>query len=117
MKPVRDAKPISWIKAVRKDFEAFPDDVRSDMFVALTLAAEGAHARDAKPMKGLGGGVFEIASRYRGDAFRLIYALGYGADVWVVHAFQKKSKSGIATPRMEISVLLERLKRLREFTA
>jgi phage-related protein len=56
----------------------------------------------------------ELASRHRGDAFRVVYALQIGTDIWVVHAFQKKSKSGIATPKMEIDLVRERLKRLRE---
>jgi phage-related protein len=58
--------------------------------------------------------VMELALRHRGDAFRVVYALQIGTDVWVIHAFQKKSKSGIATPRQEIDLVRERLKRLRE---
>lgn len=60
------------------------------------------------------GGVFEIALRYRGDAFRTLYAVKIDADVWVIHAFQKKSKSGIKTPRMEIALIHDRLRRLKE---
>ena len=55
-----------------------------------------------------------LALRYRGDAFRVMYALQIGADIWVVHAFQKKSKSGIATPKQEIDLVTDRLKRLKE---
>ena len=111
---MRDARPISWIKAARKNFEQFPEDVQSDMRDALTLAAEGQMSGKAKPFKGLEGGVFEIASRHRGDAFRAIYAVKIDADIWVIHAFQKKSKSGVKTPRAEIDVIRERLKRLKE---
>ena len=68
----------------------------------------------AKPLKGLGAGVMELALRHRGDAFRVVFAIQIGADVWVVHAFQKKSKSGIATPQAEIDVVRERLKRIKE---
>ena len=68
----------------------------------------------AKPMHGLGSGVFELAIRHRGDAWRVIYAVLIGSDLWVVHAFQKKSTSGIATPKHEIDVIRERLKRLQE---
>ena len=60
------------------------------------------------------GGVFEVALRYRGDAFRTIYAVKIDVDIWVIHAFQKKSKSGIKTPRMEVDLIHERLKRLKE---
>ena len=110
---MRDTRRISWIKAARKDFGEFPEDVQSDMFDALTVAAEGAKPEKAKPFKGVDGGVFEIALRYRGDAFRTLYAVKIGADIWVIHAFQKKSKSGIKTPQMEVDLIRERLKRLK----
>lgn len=81
---------------------------------ALTIAAEGQMADIAKPMKGLGSGVFEVALAWRGNAYRTVYAVQLGADIWVVHAFQKKSKTGIKTPKQEITLIKERLKRLRE---
>ena len=65
-------------------------------------------------MKGLGSGVFEIALRYRGNAFRIVYAIQLGADLWVIHAFQKKSTQGIKTPKHEIDLIKDRLKRLKE---
>jgi phage-related protein len=102
------------MKAARKDFDAFPEDVQDDMFDALTIAAEGGKSDKAKPFKGVGGGVFEISLRYRGDAFRTLYAIKIGVDIWVIHAFQKKSKSGIKTPQSEIDLIGERLKRLKE---
>jgi phage-related protein len=111
---MRDTRRISWIKAARRDFEEFPKDVQSDMLGALTVAAEGAKSEKAKPFQGVDGGVLEIALRYRGDAFRTIYAVKIDADIWVIHAFQKKSKSGIKTPRMEVDLIHERLKRLKE---
>ena len=111
---MRNSRPISWMKAARKDFEEFPEDVQSDMFDALTVAAEGGKSGKAKPFKGVDGGVFEIALRHRGDAFRTLYAVMIGADIWVIHAFQKKSKSGIKTPQAEVDLIRERLKRLKE---
>lgn len=81
---------------------------------ALSLAAEGGKAAIAKPMKGLGSGVFEVALPYRGDAFRVVYAVQLGDDLWVVHAFQKKSTQGIKTPKYEIDLIKDRLKRLKE---
>ena len=111
---MRDARPVSWIKAARRDFEQFPEDVQSDMRDALTLAAEGQMSGKTKPFKGVEGGVFEIALRHRGDAFRAIYAVKIDVDIWVIHAFQKKSKSGVKTPQAEIEVIRERLKRLKE---
>lgn len=111
---MRNTRNISWIKAARKDFEDFPEDVQSDVFDALTIAAEGGKSDKAKPFKGVDGGVFEIALKHRGYAFRAIYALKIDADIWVVHAFQKKSKSGIKTPQMEVDLIRERVKRLKE---
>ncbi len=111
---MRNTREISWVKAARKDFETFPEDVQSDMFDALTLAAEGELSGKAKPFKGFDGGIFEIALRHRGDAFRAIYAVKIDTDIWVIHAFQKKSTSGIKTPQVEIDLIRERLKRLKE---
>ena len=68
----------------------------------------------AKPLSGLGAGVVELALRHRGDAFRLVYALRIDTEIWVIHAFQKKSISGIATPKQEIELVRQRLKRLQE---
>ena len=76
--------------------------------------AEGLHPDIAKPLKGFGSGVLELALKFRGDAFRVVYAVQIGADIWVLHAFQKKSKSGIKTPNAEIDLINERLKRLKE---
>ena len=81
---------------------------------ALEIAASGAKADIAKPMKGFDGGVYEIAVAYRSDAFRAIYVLRIGPDIWVIHAFQKKSKQGIKTPKHEINLIRNRIKRLRE---
>ena len=68
----------------------------------------------AKPFKGVEGASSRLRSRHRGDAFRAIYAVKIDVDIWVVHAFQKKSKSGVKTPQAEIDVIRERLKRLKE---
>ena len=65
-------------------------------------------------MKGLGSGVFEVALRYRGNAFRVVYAVQLGDELWVVHAFQKKSTHGIKTPKHEIGLIKDRIKRLKE---
>jgi phage-related protein len=111
---MRDTRPISWLKGALRDFEAFPPDVRLEMLRALTVAAEGGKSDKAKPFKGVGSGVFEIALRHRGDAFRAIYAVQIGVDLWVIHAFQKKSKAGIKTPQSDVDLIKERLKRLKE---
>jgi phage-related protein len=111
---MRETRSIRWLKAARKDFEAFPGEVQLEMMRALSVASEGEKADIAKPFKGVGGGVFEIAVKHRGDAFRSTYAVQIGDDVWVVDAFQKKSKSGIKTPQMDVNRVKERTKRLKE---
>jgi phage-related protein len=111
---MRASRPISWLKAARREFEAFPDDTQAGLLRALTIAAEGSKADIAKPFKGVGGGVFEIALKHRGDAFRVIYAVQIGPDLFVIDAFQKKSKSGIRTPQVDVDRIKERIKRLKE---
>jgi phage-related protein len=78
---MRNTRNVSWIKAARRDFEDFPNDVQSDMLDALTVAAEGGKSEKAKPFQGVDGGVFEKALRYRGDAFRGLYAVKIDADI------------------------------------
>lgn len=107
-------RPISWLKGAMRDFGRFPPVVQTDAARALVIAANGKKAETAKPFKGVGPGVFEIALRHRGDAYRVMYDVQAGEAVWVVHAFQKKSKSGIKTPQMEVDLIRERLKRLKE---
>ncbi|MCO6188298.1 type II toxin-antitoxin system RelE/ParE family toxin [Rhizobium sp. L1K21] len=107
-------KEIVWVKSARKEFEKFPAGAREVMQSALIVAAEGRKADIAKPMKGLGSGVMEIALPYRSDAYRVIYAVQFGDDLWVVHAFQKKSTRGIATPKKEVELIKARLKHIRE---
>jgi len=84
------------------------------MMDTLSVAAEGGVAGISKPMKGLGSGVFEVALPFRGNAFRVVYAVQLGDELWVVHAFQKKSTQGIKTPKHEIDLIKDRLKRLKE---
>jgi phage-related protein len=110
----RSTRPISWIKAAFKEFEKFPDGAMSICLTALTIAAEGGKSDIAKPMLGLGSGVFEIALPFRGDAFRVVYAVQLAEEIWVIHAFQKKSTQGIKTPKREIDLITDRLKRLKE---
>src|SRR5579863_7530033 len=111
---MRKTRPISWVKAARKEFEKFPMEAQSECWTALTIAAEGGKADVVKPLHGLGSGVFEIALPFRGDAFRVVYAVQLGEEIWVVHAFQKKSTQGIKTPKREIDLVKDRLRRLKE---
>ena len=111
---LRDSRPISWIKGARKDFEEFPQGAQIEMARALTILAEGRMPDIAKHLAGFDGGVMELALKHRGDAFRVVYALQIDDDIWVIHAFQKKSKSGIKTPKQDIELIHERLRRLKE---
>lgn len=111
---VHNTRPVHWIKAARKDFEDFPQEARDNLLDALTFVAGGGFPGIAKPMKGFGSGVFELALRFRTDAYRVVYAVQIGDAVWVVHAFQKKSKAGIKTPPAEIELIRKRLIKLKE---
>jgi phage-related protein len=110
----RKTRPVSWIKAALHEFESFPEGAQSVCLAALTIAAEGGKADIAKPLHRVGSGVFEIALAFKGDAFRVVYAVQLAHEIWVVHAFQKKSTKGIGTPKHEIDLIRERLKRLKE---
>ena len=110
----RETRPISWINAALKEFRTFPEGAQTICLAALTIAAEGGKSDIAKPMRGLGAGVFEIALSFRRDAFRVVYAVQLGEEIWVIHAFQKKSTQGIKTPKHEIDLIVDRLKRLKE---
>lgn len=110
----RDTRPIGWVRAARKAFDSFPPEARERMGYALTTAAEGGKADIAKPMKGLGAGVMEIALPYKGDAYRTVYVTEIGGSLWVVHAFQKKSVTGIKTPKHEVDLIRDRVRRLRK---
>ena len=97
-----------------KGFEACPAKAIDRALDALTIVVDGGTPDIAKPLAGLGAGVLELAIKGRGDAYRVIYALQLDDDIWVIHAFQKKSTKGISTPRHEIDLVRERIKRLKE---
>ncbi|HZG46566.1 MAG TPA: type II toxin-antitoxin system RelE/ParE family toxin [Allosphingosinicella sp.] len=103
-------RPLFWIGSSRKDLSAFPEEVKDVMGYALHLAQVGEKSATAKPLKGFGGaGVLEIVDDHDGDTFRAVYTVRFGKSVYVLHAFQKKSKSGTATPRTEIDLIKKRL--------
>ena len=110
----RATRPISWMKPALKDFSKFPAEAQDICLSALTVAAEGGKPDIAKPLHGMGSGVFELALPYRRDAFRVVYAVQIGEELWVIHAFQKKSTQRIKTPLRETDTVKERLKRLKE---
>lgn len=94
-------RPVSWIKAALREFETFPDGVRSTCLTALTIAAEGGKADIAKPMRGLGSGVFEIALPFRGDAFRLVYAVQLGETFGLSMSFRRNLRGASRQPKLK----------------
>lgn len=94
----------------------FPASVRDQVGYALYVAQSGEKHVSAKPLKGLGSGVLEVISDHRGDTFRAVYTVRLGERVFVLHAFQKKSKHGIATPQTEINLIRQRLNRAIEIS-
>jgi phage-related protein len=106
----RKRKILYWEGSSKKDFKAFPIDVQKDMGVGLFVVQLGGTPDSSKPWKGLGPGVYELVEDHRGDTFRAVYTVRVGDAVHVLHAFQKKSKSGIATPRPDVKLIERRLK-------
>ena len=105
------AKPVSWIGSSYKDFRKFPDPVQDAMGYALYQAQIGLKHDSAKPLKGFGGaGVLEIVANHVGDTFRAVYTVKFATAIYVLHAFQKKSKSGIKTPTEDLDLIQRRLK-------
>jgi len=104
-------KPVIWVGSSRKDLREFPEPVQDRMGYALYVAQRGGKHRDAKALRGFGGaGVVEVIQDYGGDTFRAVYTLRYAGAVYVLHAFQKKSKSGRETPRREMESIQQRLR-------
>lgn len=104
-------RPVDWVGSAYKDFCVFPADVQDVMGFALHLAQAGGIHPDAKVLKGFGGaGVLEVVKDHRGDTFRTVYTVRFELAVYVLHAFQKKSKSGIKTPAEDMDLIRRRLK-------
>jgi phage-related protein len=109
-----EPKPLIWRGTSKVDFAAFPSSVQREMGYALFLAQMGErHAILAKTLKGFGGGtVVEIRESHDGSAYRAIYTVRYADAVYVLHAFQKKSKTGIKTPQSDRNLIEKRLRDL-----
>jgi phage-related protein len=104
-------KPLHWVASAKKDYLSFPDEVQNEMGYALGMAQLGAKHPHAKPWKGEGPGVLEVVEDHRGDTYRVVYTVRFAGAVYVLHAFQKKSKRGIKTPHTDVKLITERLKR------
>lgn len=107
-------KPLHWVGSSKRDFLAFPAPVVSDMGYALGVAQLGGKHPKAKPWKGDGPGVFELVESFDGDTYRALYTVRFEGVVYVLHAFQKKSPSGIRTAATDVALVRERLRRARE---
>lgn len=108
-------KPVEWIGSSRDDLRAFPPEVRRVMGQAIDDAQLGGENPVAKALKGFGGrGVLEIVDDFDGDTYRAVYTVKFAGVVYVLHAFQKKAKKGIATPRQQIDLIKARLRRAEE---
>ncbi len=107
---VEPSRPVEWLGSTRKDVRSFPRPVRRDIGMALYAAQHDELDPSARPMKGFGGSsVVEIVSDYRGDTWRAVYTVRFAEAVYVLHAFQKKSKRGIATSRQDLDLIRRRL--------
>jgi phage-related protein len=96
------------------DLLALPEEVRREVGYALFVAQNGEKADNAKPLKGFGGGgVLEVVEDYDGDTYRAVYTVRFASAVYVLHAFQKKSKAGIKTPKKDMDLIEARLKAAR----
>ena len=104
------ARPLAWVGSSRKDLKQFPREVRRDIGVALYAAQQGVTDPATKPLRGFGGGsVVEIIADHDGDTWRAVYTVRYRDAVYVLHAFQKKSKRGTATPKRDMDLVARRL--------
>jgi phage-related protein len=107
----KQVKPLFWIASSRKDMRDFPLGVRRGFGLSLFAAQEGETPPSAKPLKGFSGaGVIELIEDEKGNAWRAVYTVRFHDAVYVLHAFQKKSKHGIATPKHEMDLIRDRLK-------
>lgn len=105
---------LYWVGSSKRDLLAFPEQVVSAIGYALGVAQLGGKHPHAKPWKGEGGGVFEVVEDYSGDAYRAVYTVRFADVIYVLHAFQKKSKKGIATAATDIAMIKARLKLAHE---
>jgi len=103
-------KPLHWVGSSKRDFLNFPEAVRDDMGNALGIAQFGGTPPSAKPWKGLGSGVVELVESHDGNAYRAVYTVRFGEAVYVLHAFQKKSPSGVRTARKDVELVEQRLR-------
>jgi phage-related protein len=107
-------RPLVWMGNSKRNVQAFPKGAQKLIGDELQLIQFGGMPKDAKPFKGVGSGVIEIALRYVGDAYRTVVAVQLGERIYVLHAFQKKSKKGIATAKQDVDLIKQRYGEAKE---
>jgi phage-related protein len=107
-------RPVVWLGNSRKNLRDFPDGAQKLLGDELQLIQFGGMPKDAKPFKGIGSGVLEIALRHASEAYRVVLAVQIGKRIYVLHAFQKKSKKGIETPKRDVDLIRKRYTEAQE---
>jgi len=105
-----NARPLKWMGSSRRSFRAFPKEVRQEFGYGLFLVQTGQRPPASKILKGLDGGVVELIEDFDGDTYRAVYTVRLKDAIYVLHAFKKKSKTGIKTPQSDIDLIKQRLK-------
>jgi len=109
--PTLPRKPLKWVGSAKRDLDGMPEDVQDVFGHAIDLAQAGGRHLDAKALSGFGSaGVLEVVEDFRGDTFRAVYTVKFAGWVYVLHCFQKKSRSGIKTPKEDLDLIKARLK-------
>lgn len=104
-------KPLKWVGSSKRDLDAMPGDVQDVFGHAIDLAQAGGKHQDAKPLSGFGSAaVLEVVEDFRGDTFRAVYTVKFAGWVYVLHCFQKKSNTGIRTPKQDLDLISARFK-------
>ena len=107
-------RPVIWLGDSKRNLQDFPAGAKKLFGDELQLIQFGGMPMDAKPFKGVGSGVLEIALRHASDAYRVVLALQLGKRIYILHAFQKKSKHGVATPKREVDLIKQRYSEAQE---
>lgn len=111
-------KPLVWIGPSKASLLAMPEEIQDAFGYAIHLAQVGKKSPPSKPLKGFGSaGILEVVESWRGDAYRAVYAVKFSNAVYVLHCFQKKSRKGIGTPKIDLDQIRERLKTAQDHAA
>lgn len=109
LKRVPGERPLFWVGSSKEDLLAFPEPVQDEIGTALSVAQFGGKHPSAKPWRGEGPGIFEVVEDHRGDTYRAVYTVRFEGAVYVLHAFQKKSPTGIRTSKRDVDLIARRL--------